>query len=249
MTGFNFRRVLPWRALASGTAALLAALVAGGGNADASECRNYAQKGIDWSGCKKSMLIITDSQLDGANMTRADFSFTDFRGSTLQSADLEKSRLVRASFAKANLEGANFSRVEAYRSNFASSTANRVKFVSAEIQRADFREAKLQYTDFTKAELGRADFRKADISHSRFTMANLARARLTETVFAGTLDFYNAFMLLTRIEGVDLSSATGLQQSQIDLACGDAQTRLPAGLSRPASWPCEDELDDSNDPE
>ena len=47
-----------------------------------------------------------------------------------------------------------------------------------------------------------------------------------------------AFMFLTRIEGLDLSAAWGLQQAQIDLACGDTSTKLPAGLSAPAHWPC-----------
>ncbi|NEK55267.1 pentapeptide repeat-containing protein, partial [Rhizobium leguminosarum] len=47
-----------------------------------------------------------------------------------------------------------------------------------------------------------------------------------------------AFMFLTHIEGLDLSAATGLEQAQIDLACGDASTKLPVGLSAPTTWPC-----------
>jgi len=45
-------------------------------------------------------------------------------------------------------------------------------------------------------------------------------------------------VFLTRLEGVDLSAAVGLEQGQIDIACGDGATRLPAGLSSPAAWPC-----------
>ena len=44
-------------------------------------------------------------------------------------------------------------------------------------------------------------------------------------------------------KGLDLSKATGLQQMQIDLACGDAKTKLPAGLKAPATWPCKFEFD------
>ena len=44
------------------------------------------------------------------------------------------------------------------------------------------------------------------------------------------LVFDRAFMFLTRIEGLDLSVAQGLEQRQIDLACGDAKTKLPAEL-------------------
>ena len=47
-----------------------------------------------------------------------------------------------------------------------------------------------------------------------------------------------AFLFLTRIEGLDLSDAKGLQQPQIDTACGDVTTKLPPGLSIPTTWPC-----------
>ncbi len=236
------RRTAAWAAM------LLLSVAAGAGEAKAGDCRSYAQPGADWSGCKKSMLIITESELDGANLAKADFSFTDLRGSSMKSANLEKAKMVRTSFVAAKIEGANFNKVEAYRSNFARSAADGATFVNAEIQRADFREAQLTGTDFTKSELGRADFRGATITGSRFTMANLARARLNDAVFTGPLDFRNAFLLLARIEGLDLSAATGLEQEQVDLACGDASTRLPPGLKAPAGWPCADDPDDSNDP-
>lgn len=248
MTILSGGRLLPRQTAALAVATLLLSIASGSGSAKAGDCRSYAKQGIDWSGCKKSMLIITESELDGANLTRTDFSFTDLRGSSMKSANLEKGKMVRASFIAARLDGANFNKVEAYRSNFARSTADRATFVNAEIQRADFREAQLADTDFTKAELGRADFRGATITGSSFTMANLARARLNGAIFTGPLDFRNAFLLLTRIEGLDLSAATGLEQEQVDLACGDASTRLPPGLTAPAGWPCADDADDGNDP-
>jgi len=30
----------------------------------------------------------------------------------------------------------------------------------------------------------------------------------------------------------------GLTQAQVDVACGDAKTRLPSALKRPGGWPC-----------
>ena len=38
-------------------------------------------------------------------------------------------------------------------------------------------------------------------------------------------------------EGVDLTTATGLVQWQIDMACGNDETVLPTGLKKPASSP------------
>ena len=66
----------------------------------------------------------------------------------------------------------------------------------------------------------------------------LSRADLSEARVEGTIGLDRAFMLLTRIEGLDLSGATGLDQSQVDMACGDAKTKLPKGLATPAGWPC-----------
>jgi hypothetical protein len=45
-------------------------------------------------------------------------------------------------------------------------------------------------------------------------------------------------MFVTRVEGLDLSTATGLTQAQVDVACGDDKTKLPAKLTVPKSWPC-----------
>ena len=249
MTGFNYGRSLQRRILAAAAMTVPLLIAGASGAAFAADCRGGPQPGADWSGCKKSMLVIPGSQLDNANLAKADLSFTDFRGSSLKSADIEKAKMIRASFAEADLQDANLSRVEAYRVNFNGSAANGAKFTNAEVQRADFRGAKLRDADFTKAELGRADFRGADITGSRFTMANLARARVAGAAFSGPIDFDNAFLLLTRLDGVDLSAATGLVQEQINLACGDNKTKLPPGLTAPAHWPCADEVDDSNDPD
>jgi hypothetical protein len=65
---------------------------------------------------------------------------------------------------------------------------------------------------------------------------NLANARVD-----GSVDFEEAFMFRTRIVGVDLSSAKGLKQDQIDLTCGDSNTKLPPGLKPSPDWPCQAE--------
>ena len=88
------------------------------------------------------------------------------------------------------------------------------------------------------------DFEGATLNGSQFSLTNLSRARFGGAKLGGPVDFTSAFLLLTRIEGVDLSTATGLDQKQIDIACGDAKTKLPNGLTAPASWPCPDDPDD-----
>jgi uncharacterized protein YjbI with pentapeptide repeats len=207
-------------------------------NPAAAACRAPASPYVDWQDCEKDKLMLGASDLTGANLSGVNFTSTDLAETTLMGANLEKATLVRASLAGARADKANFAKIEAYRANFARISAQNASFASAEVERADFSEANLTGADFEKAELGRAEFKKATLTGTRFPFANLSRADFTGTAFEGPIDFQMAFLFLTRIEGVDLSAATGLQQWQIDLACGDAKTKLPSGLNAPASWPC-----------
>ena len=216
----------------------LATFLAASSPAIAAYCGSTPEPGLDWSECTKKNLMLPSSELEGANLSGTDFSLTDLSGSNLASANLEKANLVRAWLAGARAEKANFSRVEAYRSSFANIAANGASFAGAELQRADFSGADLTGANFEKAEVGRVLFKGAVLTGARFSLANLSRANLSGATFEGPLDFDQAFMFLTHIEGLDLSAAKGLQQTQIDLACGDTQTKLPEGLTTPTTWPC-----------
>jgi uncharacterized protein YjbI with pentapeptide repeats len=80
---------------------------------------------------------------------------------------------------------------------------------------------------------------------AKLVQAYLARTNFSGAAMAGA-DFTKAYFLLTRIEGTDLSAAVGLEQDQIEESCGNAETKLPSGLTAPASWPCaplEEEVD------
>ncbi|NKN34926.1 pentapeptide repeat-containing protein [Agrobacterium sp. a22-2] len=204
----------------------------------ANECRVSPTPGINWQNCDKKLLMLNGSDLGGANLTEADFTSTDLRDSNLAGAIFEDAVLVRASLARSKAQGANFSGIEAFRTEFGGMDAPGAVFVSAELSRSNFTKANLADTDFRKADLGRSQFDGADVSGSRFSLANLARTDFRQAAFAKPVDFDRAFMFLTRIEGVDLSAATGLTQWQLDMACGDDATVLPTGLKKAASWPC-----------
>lgn len=207
-------------------------------DARASSCGYSPSAGIDWSECSKKSLMLEESDFTGANLTGTDFTLTGLRGSSFANADLEKATLIRAWLEGAKADKARFDKVEGYRSVFRNISANSASFVSAELQRADFTGAQLVKATFAKAELGRANFWKAKLGDVRFSLANLSRASLVGADVVGPMDFENAFLFLTRIEGVDLSKATGLDQAQVNLACGDAATKLPQGLTAPPNWPC-----------
>jgi len=69
------------------------------------------------------------------------------------------------------------------------------------------------------ANFSNATFRKTDLSG-----ANLAHADLDGADLSG------AVMTITSLKGTDLTRTKGLTQGQLDAACGDAETRVPAGL-------------------
>ncbi|WP_244483923.1 pentapeptide repeat-containing protein [Rhizobium sp. Root482] len=219
-------------------AALFLALAFVGAPAAAADCGGMPGPGLDWRDCSKKNLLLQSSVLQGANLAGADFSMTDLGHSDLSTANLEKTNLMRASLRGAKAEKASFAKAEAYRADFTGLAAAGASFAGAELQRADFTGADLTGTDFEKAEAGRANFDKAVLTGARFALANLSRAHLSNASFEGPLDFDRAFLFLTRIEGLDLSQAKGLEQAQIDIACGDDKTKLPAGLKTPPDWPC-----------
>jgi uncharacterized protein YjbI with pentapeptide repeats len=72
----------------------------------------------------------------------------------------------------------------------------------------------MSYADFRSAS-----FRKADLSG-----ANLAHAKVDAA------DFTGADLSITSIRGTDLSRVLGLTQAQLDKACADSATKVPAGL-------------------
>jgi uncharacterized protein YjbI with pentapeptide repeats len=218
--------------------ALAAVFSLGGAARAADDCHDSPRAGIDWRDCNKRNLMLPGGELRGANLTNVDFSGTDLGGSDLVSAIFEKATLVRANLAGSQASGTRFARVEAYRTDFSEINAPGAIFRSGELQRSNFHAAVLTDVDFTKADMGRSQFDKADVSGSRFALANLARADFRGAKFAKGADFDRAFFFLTRIEGVDLSTATGLNQWQIDMACGDKNTRLPQGLKPSKGWPC-----------
>ncbi len=84
---------------------------------------------------------------------------------------------------------------------------------------ADFDDTKLVVACMSNANFRAATFRNADL-----TGANLANSKMDDADLSG------ANLTITSLKGTDLRRAKGLTQAQLNEACGDAATRLPAGL-------------------
>jgi uncharacterized protein YjbI with pentapeptide repeats len=85
---------------------------------------------------------------------------------------------------------------------------------------ADFDGAKAVLMCMSYANFSGATFRGTDLSGANLAHANLDDADLT-----------GAITTITSFKGTDLTRAKGLTQAQLNAACGDAETKAPAGLT------------------
>jgi uncharacterized protein YjbI with pentapeptide repeats len=135
-----------------------------------------------------------------------DFSKADLRGLNLQNADLKNTNLKEAKLNFSNLCGANLE--------------------SANMEKSKLQEANMQRANLQNAKLNGAGMLESNLQYADFTNANLEGAQFNEDVS----------FIQTKLNGANLSWATGLSYSQIKLAITDDKTRLPEYL--------EEEMDD-----
>jgi uncharacterized protein YjbI with pentapeptide repeats len=102
----------------------------------------------------------------------------------------------------------------------------------------------LQGADLTKTCVKAHDLHGADFDGANAVLMCMSFANFTDATFRGTdlsganlahakLDGANlsgAVMDATSLKGTDLTKAVGLTQKQLNQACGDADTKAPAGL-------------------
>jgi uncharacterized protein YjbI with pentapeptide repeats len=96
----------------------------------------------------------------------------------------------------------------------------------ASLHGADLRGADLAGKDLSRADLSGASLRGACLIGAKLSGADLSMADLTGADLRGA-----------DLSGADLSGSIFVTQSQVDAARGDAGTKLPAALARPAYWP------------
>jgi uncharacterized protein YjbI with pentapeptide repeats len=103
---------------------------------------------------------------------------------------------------------------------------------ASELARAGFRTEKKQRrgADLMGARLKGADLRGADLRGAYLIGADLRGADLRTADLIGA-DFRDA-----DLSGADLTGSIFLTQAQVNAAKGDAATRIPDSLARPAHW-------------
>ncbi len=202
-------------------------------------CSDTAERGVDWKNCRKRNLIMEGFNFIGSDFTRADLSASDLRNTNVTDSIFVKTNLVRASLAGSIAENANFESVVASRTDFSRGNYKNSNFNKAEITRANFSGSNLENATLTKADFSRVNFFNANMKGVDLSFSNVSRSNFTSIKLDEEFSLKGSFMFLTQIESLDLSKLKGLAQWQIDMACGNDQTKLPEGLTKPANWPCE----------
>ena len=141
----------------------------------------------------------------------------------MSKANFRDATLTEASLGNSNFERSDFSRADLTRASFHATNFKSASFISAMAQEADFSNSV-----FSSARLDHVNFKKANLSGGQFQNARFGNAILRDATIVGA-----------DLSGADLSQVQGLEQSQLDFACGSSDTRLPFGMSVPY---CSDSL-------
>jgi hypothetical protein len=108
------------------------------------------------------------------------------------------------------------------------------------LQGAHLEGANLMWANLKGAFLQRAHLEHAILEDAQLEGADLAWAQLEgANLIGGHLrgaHFVKANLKGAHLDFADLTEATGLTTKQLAEAYGDAETKLPPGVARPASW-------------
>jgi uncharacterized protein YjbI with pentapeptide repeats len=167
-----------------------------------------------------------EAHLDGASFIGAHLNGASFIGARLDRASFIEARLDRASFDGAHLDGARFTRAHLDGASFDGAHLDGARFTRAHLDGASFIGAHLDGARFTRAHLDGSSFDRAHFDSAFFDGAQLDGASFFAAQLDGALFFH-----------VDLSKARGLDPAALESALGDASTKLPDGMGRPAAWP------------
>ena len=150
-------------------------------------------------------------------------------------ANLSSQYLAAANLRGANLQGANLRDAWLYSADLRGAHLENANLRGGNLQRANLRDAFLY-----SADLGLVDLWGANLGGAVLWRANLGGASLEEANLEGAelggANLEEVNLRGANIKGADLAVARNLVQSRLDLACGDATTKLPPGLKVGTCW-------------
>ena len=128
--------------------------------------------------------------------------------------------------------GANCPRCNLFQADLSNLELKNKNLAGARLRQADFSTAVMNRTRFTGGDL-----RDVNAYGAVLTGASFAKADLTNSSFVGAYlqgaNFSGAKLSGANFSGAEMDRAIGLNQHQLDQACGDGSTYLPRGLRIP----------------
>lgn len=165
--------------------------------------------------------------LNGAEVSDANLSMTDFSNTMLRFATLTGTTFFQATFSQANLRGAelqnvnlqetDISEAELVQTDFSNAIAPRADFsesliIESVFRKTDLRNCKLDNADLRNADITGADLRFATAIDTYFEDADLTDVSARDTQFEGAM-LENAILTRTDLREADLTGAD-LYQAQ-----------------------------------
>jgi uncharacterized protein YjbI with pentapeptide repeats len=176
---------------------------------------------------KRRVVITSDEELAGADLSGQDLSHRNFSdkdltganlsGSTLEFTNFSDSEMEEANLSGANLHGANLSDCKLRYANFSGANLSDANLSDSELQSANFSGANLERVNLSDSDLGDANLsgahmedvnlRDADLRNANLTAANLSRANLRDAHLQGA-NLRDANLQDANLRDADLNGAT-----------------------------------------
>ena len=172
------------------------------------------------SGANLANLNLKDFRLAGAQAEK-----TIFNESVFYRMELTKLHAPHAEFKKANFVGANLDQSDLGSADFEKAILSWSSLKGSRLTGTVMKEAQMIETDLTGAVLINANLENTNLSHAVFKEAYLERVRFNEA------DLTGAIFEKAKLVGADLGRARNLSQEQLNMACGDKDTIVAAGLT------------------
>lgn len=159
----------------------------------------------NFNGADLSRADLTRANLSDADLIGADLNFANLDGAnlsnvSLNNADLSRANLSTADLSRANLSNAHLFRANLFRANLFKATLFRTNLSGADLSNAHLSRAYLSGAYLNEANLSNANLFSAELNRADLNRANLSNADLNNVVLEWTV-----------FADVDLRTVKGLE--------------------------------------
>jgi uncharacterized protein YjbI with pentapeptide repeats len=178
------------------------------------------------------------------DLRKANLGFANLRDAYLIDANLRDAFLIDANLSGARMAGANLSGAYVNGANLSGAYVNGANLSGADLgyahlSKAVLFDANLSGANLSGANLSGAHLSGANLSGAHLSGANLSGANLSGADLSGAklgkANLSGADLSYANLNGADLSDAKNLTQTQLDEACGDANTKLQGLTLKPCA--------------